>query len=426
MNGRFIRMPRLPVLLGVLLTAFVGSGLLAPPAQADSVRARQWYLDSWKIDEAWQTTRGSGITVAVVDTGVDATHPDLVGQVLPDLSASGDRNGHGTAMASLIAGQGRVDGGQGLYGVAPSAKILPFQARAGALGGDDPASLGEGVRLAADSSARIINLSVGGSFEFPALREAVAYALSKGKLVIAAGGNNPPDRNDVPVYPAAYPGVLAVSSVDRQGSPASNGVRGSWVSISSPGEDIPSACTSPTRYCVGVGSSAATALTSGVAALVWSVHPDWTANQVIRRLLDTANRPNEPVPSDTFGYGVVSPRKALAATDVPGPADVNPLVGVRGDKPSVVPTAPGAGVPSAAASVAAVPGGAAAGGKSGDGNGLLVASLVGSGVVVVLGVGGAAVAMRRRRRREAVAGPPSWPVQPPPYSPPYGGPYDRR
>ncbi|MFI6580526.1 S8 family serine peptidase [Embleya sp. NPDC050493] len=432
MSGRLTRTFRMSVTLGVLLIIMVGAGHFAPRAHADSIRAQQWYLDTWKIDDVWKTTRGAGVTVAVVDSGVDTTHVDLVGQILPSLNTTGDQDGHGTSMASLIVGQGQAGGGQGVFGIAPSAKVLPFRTNPAPVGGVDQTSLAEGVRLAADSQARIINLSVGSKINTPALGEAVTYALSKGKLLIAAGGNTPLDRNGAPVYPAAYPGVLSVSAVDRNGAPAKNSVQGSWISLAAPGQDIPSACVTQTHYCLGTGSSDATALTSGVAALVWSVHPDWTANQVIRRLLDTANRPNEPVPSDTFGYGAVSPRKALAATDTPGPADVNPLIGVRGDKPAPVPSTS----PSAAASAPVAPGGttppAATAAKSDDGDSLLVPILVGTIAAAALVAGATVIAVRRRRARELAhrqaAAVPPWPTAPPapPTYHPGAGPYDRR
>ncbi|MGW1667123.1 S8 family serine peptidase, partial [Streptomyces microflavus] len=325
---------------------------------------------------------------------------------------------------------------QGVFGVAPGAKVLPFRTAPGPIGGLDQTSLAEGVRLAADSPAKIINLSVGSGTYSPAFSDAITYALSKGKLLVAAGGNTPEDQNGVPVYPGAYPGVLSVSAVNREGSPASNSVQGSWISLTAPGQDIPRACVTQTHYCRGTGSSDAAALTSGVGALVWSVHPDWTANQVIRRLLDTANRPNEPVPSDTFGYGAVSPRKALAATDTPGPADVNPLIGVRGDKPTTAPTTAAPNTPSAAAPAApsqTTPPVAAPAAKSDDGNNLLVPILVGTIAAAALVAGAAVITMRRRRARElarrqlAVAPPwPTAPPAPPTYHHHGGGPYDRR
>ncbi|WP_424636391.1 S8 family serine peptidase [Embleya sp. AB8] len=411
-------------MLGMLLVLLIGSGSLAAPARADSLRAKQWYLDAWKIDDVWKTTRGNGITVAVIDSGVDATHPDLVGQVLPSLSTPGDDKGHGTGMASLIAGHGKAGGGQGVYGVAPEARILPFRALDGLVGGQDPNSVAEGIRLAADSDARILSISLAGRNNVPAEDAAVAYALSKGKLVVAGAGNTPESRDGVPVYPAANPGVLAVSAVNREGKPADNSVRGSWISLSAPGQDIPSACVTQTRYCLDTGSSDATALTSGVAALVWSVHPDWTANQVIRRLLDTASRPNEPVPSDTFGYGVVSPRKALAATDTPGPADVNPLVGVRGDKPSTAPTT--AAPTTRATPAAATPPTTAAKSDEGGGNGLLVPILIGTITAAALLAGAALITIRRRRARELAHRQAATALPWPPIHHQGGNPYDRR
>ncbi|MFF7243976.1 S8 family serine peptidase [Embleya sp. NPDC008237] len=427
---------RLSVVLGLLLTILIGGGHFAPAAHAESIRGQQWYLDIWKIDEVWKTSRGSGVTVAVIDSGVDTTHPDLEGQVLPSLSTPGDSRGHGTGMAGLIAGQGRAGGGQGAFGVAPGVKILPFRAVETSPGKYDEVSIAKGIRLAADSDAQIISISLAGSAKSQLEGEAVDYALSKGKLVVAGGGNTPDSQNGIPVYPAAFPGVLAVSAVDKQGKPASNNVSGSWISLTAPGQDIPSPCVSSTRYCLGTGSSDATALTSGVAALVWSVHPDWTANQVIRRLLDTANRPNEPVPSDTFGYGAVSPRKALAATDTPGPADVNPLIGVRGDKPTTAPTTAAPNTPSAAApttpSQTAPPAAAPVAKSDDDGDGLLVPILAGTIAAAALVAGAAVIAMRRRRARELAhrqaAAVPPWPTAPPapPTYHPGAGPYDRR
>ncbi|MYV96899.1 S8 family serine peptidase, partial [Streptomyces sp. SID3343] len=337
MSGRLVQARSVASAVALLLVAMVGAVWAAPAARADSVRAAQWYLDVWHMEEVWKSSKGAGVTVALIDSGVDATHPDLAGQVLAGPMGAGDDGaGHGTGMAGLIAGLGRGNGGQGVYGVAPSVKILPFRTY---LSDNSmmPGAVEKAIRLAADSPARIINLSLGTGTAVPDMREAVAYAQRKGKLVVAAAGNTPDNSRDVPVYPAAYPGVVGVSALTRKGSMASNGVPGSWVSLSAPGADTPSACISETRYCMGTGSSGAAALTSGVAALVWSVHPDWTANQVIQRLLDTANRPDEPVPSDTFGWGSVSPRKALASTDPPGPADVNPLVGKRGDAPTTAP-----------------------------------------------------------------------------------------
>jgi len=412
----------------------LGTVIPATPARAtESIRAQQWYLDVWKMQDVWKITRGAGVTVAVVDSGVDSTHPDLGGSILPVPrgSAIGDKEGHGTGMASLIVGQGTAAGGLGVYGVAPAAKVLPFRAEEGlTTGGFNPVSLAEGVRLAADSPAKIINLSVGSSFRSSHLSDAIAEAQKKGKLVVAAAGNTPGDHHDEPVYPAAFPGVLAVGAVNAAGKPASNSVRGNWLSLVAPGEEIPKACTSETRYCKGTGSSDAAALVSGIAALVWSEHPDWTANQVMRRLIDTANPPNEAVPSNTLGWGAVSPRKALAPVSAPGP-DTNPLIGVRGEKPTSSPVpgstprtqAPAATpVPAVAAPVAPASTPVTAAESAGsDDSGVPLPVLAASIAAAVLVGGAAYLTVRRRARARAVAAPPPWPPPPPPHY--QGGPY---
>ncbi|WP_436773094.1 S8 family serine peptidase [Yinghuangia sp. YIM S09857] len=318
-----------------------GLGLAeSPHAHADSVRAAQWYLDSWKIDEAWRISRGAGVTVAVVDSGVDASHSDLAGQIAESPLGLGDVSGHGTQIASLIVGTGATGGGQGVHGVAPDAKVLSFRipdmSAAGVFETDKAAAA---IRAAADSRARIVNISNGGVGRNPAQTEAVAYALGRGKLVVASGGNVA-DNGPGVVYPAALPGVLGVSAVGTDGRSWRDGNTGYWISLGAPGVDIPAACTAATKYCLGTGSSSAAALVSGVAALVWSAHPDWTANQVIRRLVtNTSTAPNEQIPNDDVGFGIVSPRRALQSNAPPGPADVNPLLGVRGDPPPAPPTA---------------------------------------------------------------------------------------
>jgi len=342
---------------------------------------------------------------------------------------SGDSDGHGTGMASLIVGQGTAAGGLGVYGVAPEAKVLPVRVAEGLTTQEaDPVFLAEGVLRAAQSPAKIISLSVGSGFRSWRLDEAIAEAQTKGKLVVAAAGNTPLDRDDVPVYPASFPGVLAVGAVNKDGKPASNSVRGSWLSLVAPGEDLPLACTSETRYCKGTGSSGATALVSGVAALVWSEHPDWTANQVMRHLIDTANPPNEAVPSNVLGWGAVSPRKALAPVSAP-PPDTNPLIGVRGEKPTASPApstaprteapsatpAPAGDVPEAPASTPVTVSGSA----GSDDSGVLLPVLAVSVVAALLVAGAAGLTMRRRARARAAA--PPWPAPPPPQY--QGGPY---
>lgn len=416
--------------LGTFVVLTAATLIAAPPALSavDPVRPKQWYLDKWKIEEAWKVSQGQGVTVAVVDTGVDASHPDLSGQITGEPFGPGDTdgpNGHGTGIASLIAGTGRGLNGQGVVGVAPKAKVVSYNVDAPSSGPQFP--FDAAIRLAADSPAKIINVSSIDHWN-AATDEAYAYALSRGKLIVGAGGNlNAEPKPKVP-YPAAYPGVLGTGGYSNGGMVWSGAMTGPWISIAGPAEDVPAACTSPNRYCLADGTSAATALTSGVAALLWAQHPDYTANQIIKVLIDSANKPLEgAVPNDSLGYGNVSPRNALSWTGDPGPRDVNPLVGKRGVLPSTSPTpapsaAPGqsGGAASAAQPAPAVSTPAAADGAAksdGDGGSDSLVPVVGVlvGAVVVLSVIVWAFMRARGNRR----GPPGGPVPPvPTYGPP--------
>ncbi|MHA4778506.1 type VII secretion-associated serine protease mycosin [Streptomyces sp. MSC1_001] len=301
------------------------------PAHADTIRARQWGLEALHTTEAWRTTKGDGITVAVLDTGVDAEHPDLEGSVLPgrDLVGFGASRGdrawarHGTAMAGIIAGHGHgYDGEDGVLGIAPDAKILPVRV---ILEGTDKArdkarktrgtALAEGIRWAADHGADVINLSLGDDSKsaHPDAGEdaAVQYALAKGVSVVASAGNGG-EKGDHISYPAAYPGVIAVTAVDRYGTHASFSTRRWYATVSAPGVDI--AIADPDRrYYEGWGTSAAAAFASGAVALVRAAHPDLTPAQIKRLLIDTARNRPKGGRSDAKGYGTVDPAAAIEA-----------------------------------------------------------------------------------------------------------------
>lgn len=311
------------------------------PAQADSIRSRQWHLDAMKADEMWKVSRGEGITVAVIDTGVDTSLPDLQGQVLEgkDFShqaggAHADAFNHGTQMAALIAGTGRRGDENGSFGLAPAATILPLRVFDGTEAKNAAESvenystaMSEAIRYAADSNAQILNISMGQARESEKISTAVQYALAKGKLIFAAVGNSGDKGNEVE-YPAAVPGVVGVAAVDADGVSTNESQRGPQVDLAAPGDGIITACTGGTQLCTGHGTSDATALTSASAALIWSVHPTWTANQVLRVLINTAGGPKDGQKrSDAIGYGVVRPRIALQNPGDPGPADVSPLPG---------------------------------------------------------------------------------------------------
>ncbi|MET8506894.1 type VII secretion-associated serine protease mycosin [Streptomyces sp. NPDC004787] len=318
-------------LSALLAAAFTVLPATTAPAYADTIRARQWGLEALHTGKAWQTTRGAGVTVAVLDTGVDATHPDLAGSVLPgtDLVGFGARRGdrawarHGTAMAGIIAGHGHGPGGQdGVLGIAPKVRILPVRV---ILEGTDKArdkarktrgtALAEGIRWAADHGADVINLSLGDDSEsaHPDAGEdaAVQYALGKGVSVVASAGNGG-EKGDHISYPAAYPGVIAVAAVDRYGTHASFSTSRWYATVSAPGVDIVIA-DPDRRYYEGWGTSAAAAFVSGAVALVRSAHPELTPAQVKRLLVDTARSRPSGGRSDDKGYGTVDPAAAIEA-----------------------------------------------------------------------------------------------------------------
>ncbi|MGW2562198.1 type VII secretion-associated serine protease mycosin [Streptomyces sp. NPDC001514] len=326
-------------LTGALAAALAFVLVSAAPAQADGIRARQWALDDMHTDEAWQTTKGKGITVAVLDTGVDDSHPDLAGQVLPtkDLVGFGAGRGdrawarHGTAMAGIIAGHGHGPGGEdGVLGIAPEAKIQPVRV---ILEGSDPArkrarstrgsALADGIRWAADHGADVINLSLGDDSEsaHPEKSEdaAVQYALAKGAVVVASAGNGG-EKGDHISYPAAYPGVIAVAAVDRFGTHASFSTRRWYATVSAPGVDVVIA-DPDRRYYEGWGTSAASAFVSGAVALVRSAHPGLTPAQIKKLLADTARSSPKSGRDDAKGYGIVDPAAALEAAGKLTPAD---------------------------------------------------------------------------------------------------------
>lgn len=236
-----------------LLAATALALLPSTSAHADSIRAQQWALDAMHTTEAWRTTRGEDITVAVLDTGVDATHPDLKGNVLTgkDMVGFGARRGddawarHGTAMAGIIAGHGHGKGnGDGVLGIAPKAKVLPVRViledgdkdrkKARATRGS---ALADGIRWAADHGADVINMSLGDDSESahpePSEDAAVQYALKKGVVVVASAGNGGL-KGDHVSYPAAYPGVIAVTAINQQGERADFSTRRWYATVSAP------------------------------------------------------------------------------------------------------------------------------------------------------------------------------------------------
>lgn len=403
---------------GAALGAVLGlSTGMAPLAAADGVgHEKQWYLDDMRAEAMWKVADGKGVKVAVIDSGVNAQTPSLKGQVLADevtgdvgYHATKDYAGHGTTVAEMIAGTGA---GGGLQGIAPGAKILPYRI---ALTGLDEAESkrapedAEAVRAAADSDAKIINMSFGGDYPEPDLKAAIQYAYSKGKLLFASVGNNAKKKNSIG-YPAAYPGVVGVAALDESGQVGDFSEHGEYVDLAAPGLDLPFWCdASFTSYCAkGQGTSYASAYASATAALLWSAHPDWTANQVLRVMIDTAARDwPKNTPSNYLGYGVVrASQNLLDGKGTPGAANVDPITNRKTATASDSGSSTSDTPPSASASDSSQPtknasevpaeaAGSEAKSSSSDSNTLWIV-LGAVAAVIVVGGGGFAV-MRARR-----------------------------
>ncbi|MFE6399935.1 S8 family serine peptidase [Streptomyces alboflavus] len=392
----------------VSLLALLSVGL-APSAVADDVQAKQWYLDAMGAEELWDVSTGEGIKVAVVDSGVSET-PSLEGRVLAGKDATGLKGGalddylsHGTTMAELIVGSGR---GGGLKGLAPDSKVISFRVSLkGAKGKGKKAESdsAEAIRAAADSDAKIISMSFGGDLLYSAEAEAVKYAASKGKLMFASVGNDAGKKNFID-YPAAYPNVTGVSAADKSGKVAKFSEFGEYVDLAAPGLNLPHWCDATFRsYCDGGGgTSAGTAIASASAALIWSKHPNWTANQVLRVLIDTAGRswPKDK-PSDYLGYGLVRPAPNLLKNrGNPGPPDIDPLTNEKapgvGSSPSTAPQEDSSKPASQPSKDSADKPEVRASASRSDDNDQLW--MVGGGVAAAAVIGGGALAAARKRR----------------------------
>ncbi|XCM29432.1 S8 family serine peptidase [Streptomyces parvus] len=401
---------RVRVLGGLAVAAswsalFVGA---AQPAAADA-QSKQWYLTSMQAEDMWEVTTGEGVKVAVVDTGVNPSTPSLRGQVLKGVDVTGapgdetdDYHGHGTTMAELIAGTGK---GGGLKGLAPGAEIIPvrmsdvdFMAKRNTVIGD----MTKAIRAAADSDAQIINVSMADDLSNRDEREAVKYAQSKGKLVIAGVGNEG-HENNWQQYPAAYPEVVGVASADRKGKVSYYSQHSGSVDVASPGSDIPKWCdNSFENYCDGDGgTSAATAIASASAALIWSLHPDWTANQVLNVLFDTAGRDWEDgVRSKYLGHGLIRPSmNILKGKGDPGAPDISPLTKEKttGPAKSSEPSSSKSGSPQPAKNGEAVDKAVAVKESNSSDNGNHLGLILGVAAAVAV-LGGVAYAVVRRRK----------------------------
>lgn len=308
---------------------------LAEPALADAVRDRQYWLDDYGIRAAWQVTRGEGVVIAILDSGVDAAHPDLAGTVIggTDVSGRGNQTGtlplgpsgrtHGTMVASLAAGRGSGPT-SGVIGSAPAASILSISLAfgPGERSGDD--QVAEGVRWAVDNGADVISLSLTRNrIDWPeSWDDAFLHAERNDVVVVAAAGNRGAGTEQVSA-PATIPGVLTVGGVDRFGRASGDASsQGITIGVMAPSEALVGAIPGG-GHASWQGTSGATPIVAGIVALVRAAHPELDAADVVNRVISTARPVTSTVPDPLYGYGLVDAAAAVsAAVD---PVSENPL-----------------------------------------------------------------------------------------------------
>ncbi len=314
------------------IAALVTAGLLvataAPAAHGapGPANAPEYWFDNWHVTDLWHGgARGQGITIAEIDTGVNASLPELAGRVLPgrDFGAGGDGRidrdvkdfGHGTAMASIMVGR---PGLLGITGLAPDAKVLSVALPlAGTTDANPDDHLAEAIRWAVDHGGKVISMSLGGARDpstdkvpCPAAEQsAIYYALSRGAVLLAAAGNNGLSTNAVE-EPGVCLGVVAVGAVDQGGSVAAFSSRHRYVTLGAPGVAVASLSRTRGSAYAGDGTSQATAIASAAIALVWSKYPRLTGSQVVARVLATLDQHHAR--RDTgVGYGLLDAYRAV-------------------------------------------------------------------------------------------------------------------
>jgi subtilisin family serine protease len=338
-RGRASRMFAVAVslLLGVLLAP------AAPVAAAEPeiIRGLQWQLAALRLDQVHPKATGAGVIVAVVDSGVDATHPDLVGQVLPgtDVASRADLDGRGTGLAGLIAGRGHAlptglgitvtaspsplpsstagtaptitpaFGPAGVLGIAPAARILPVAFAPGAGQAGDADALADAITVAVTRGAKIICIGRGMA-PSTRLQSTLQEAADRGVLVVVPDA----DRAGQPFipWPASYPQVLTAIPTDRTGAVPVRSASGRTDGLAVPGVDLIT-----TNRCGGYridGGASAAAVLAGAAAVVWSMHPDESVRQVVARLRGSARDRGAAGPDTVYGSGALDLAAALTFT----------------------------------------------------------------------------------------------------------------
>ncbi|WP_441727365.1 S8 family peptidase [Glaciibacter sp. 2TAF33] len=316
------------VAMGLAAMLLSGASVVvdSAPAHADQVRDLEYWLNDYGFSQAWAKTKGAGVKVAVIDTGVDGSVPDLAGVVVGGTDVSGlgsangqtpvgDENSHGTLVASLLAGRG-TGPGNGVIGVAPEASILSVSVAFGtsqaSVSNDD--QIAAGIRWAVDNGADVINMSLTrNTLDWPiSWDDAFLYAFEHDVVVVAAAGNRGSGTTEVGA-PATIPGVLTVAGVDRNKAASFDASsQGITISVAAPSEKLVGVVPGG-GYVQWDGTSAAAPIVSGLVALVRAAYPKLDAAGVMNRIVATANPNGHSVPSPIYGNGLIDAAAAVTA-----------------------------------------------------------------------------------------------------------------
>ncbi|MFJ7773309.1 type VII secretion-associated serine protease mycosin [Streptomyces sp. NPDC097107] len=408
-GGRARVLTRTVLAASVLAAPTLSALSAAPEARAadggqctfpsEKYEGRPWALQRVNLDALWARSKGEGVQVAVIDTGVDVKHPQLAAAVdasrgknlLPpkndkgekvergNASGTTDTVGHGTRVAGIIAA--RPAEGTGFVGLAPEATIIPIKQN-DAEGNGTADSLADAIRYAVGAGADVINVSQDTANAVKpdaTLKSAVDYALGEQVVVVASTGNDGLGGEGKTTYPASYKGVLAVASSDRNNERAPFSQAGEFVGVAAPGVDMISTVPGG-GHCSDNGTSFSAPYVAAVAALLKAEYPKWTAAQIVAQIEQTAER-SIPGHDRLVGWGVIDPVKALSDVEPAHPVE-SPTVekaDARAQAPDVAPLNLGE--------------------TAEERNTRLGTYVVIGGLVLAAGLGGTAVAVRDSRRR---------------------------
>lgn len=322
------------VVVGVTAAALLApaAGATAAPAastartaRSDLVRSKEYWLDNYGIRSAWKTTRGKGVTIAIIDTGVDGSVAELQGAVVggTDFSGEGAANGqtpvgsdsgHGTMVASLAVGRG-TGSGTGVIGAAPEASVLSISVGFGSSAPNSDQQIADAVTWAVDHGAKVINMSLTrNTLDWPPSWDTAFLDAAKHDVVVVAAAGNRGSGTEEVGAPATMPGVLAVGGVNANGIASSQASsQGITIGVTAPSESLVGVVPGG-GYVLWDGTSGATPIVAGIVALVRAAHPELNAANVIQRVLATAHDAGAPGPDDLYGYGLIDANAAVNGT----------------------------------------------------------------------------------------------------------------